>query len=229
VRSALPRLGPLLVLLAAACSTPEPQLARRQPAAERRIHIVRPGETLWAISQRYGTTVEALAQLNDLADPTRIRTAQLLVVPAQRSVPRARREDPWSERDPRGKSDGSHRFRWPLSGDVTSSFGVRNGAHHDGIDISVRSGTPVRAAEAGRVIHSDDSLAGYGNLIIVKHAGAFSSVYAHNRRNLARVGEFVEQGQLIAESGQTGRASAPHLHFEIRRDGRPLNPLIYLE
>jgi murein DD-endopeptidase MepM/ murein hydrolase activator NlpD len=65
-------------------------------------------------------------------------------------------------------------------------------------------------------------------MIIVKHAGAFSSVYAHNHRNLVKVGEFVEKGQVIAESGQSGRTTAPHVHFEIRRNGKAVNPLTYL-
>ena len=90
------------------------------------------------------------------------------------------------------------------------------------------SGAAVRAAASGRVIHSDASLAGYGNMVIIKHRGDLSSVYAHNRRNLARVGDFVEPGQVIAEAGQTGRATSPHVHFEIRRDGKPIDPLDYL-
>jgi murein DD-endopeptidase MepM/ murein hydrolase activator NlpD len=105
---------------------------------------------------------------------------------------------------------------------------MRRGAHHDGIDISARAGAAVRAAESGRVVHADDSLPGYGKLVIVKHTGPYSTVYAHNRKILVRVGEFVKKGQVISEVGQTGRASAPHLHFEIRRDGAPGNPLDYL-
>ncbi len=117
------------------------------------------------------------------------------------------------KRDRRGRSPGV-RFQWPVRGQLASHYGLRGNAHHDGIDISGRSGVKIRAAEAGRVIHSDDSLAGYGNVVILKHAGVFSTVYAHNHRNLVKVGEFVERGQVIAELGQSGRASAPHLHFE---------------
>jgi murein DD-endopeptidase MepM/ murein hydrolase activator NlpD len=105
---------------------------------------------------------------------------------------------------------------------------MRRLAHHDGIDISASQGSLIRAAEAGRVVHSGNKLSGYGNLIIIKHAGAFATVYAHNARNLARVGQFIEKGEVIAEVGRTGRASAPHLHFEVRRDGKPRNPVDYL-
>jgi murein DD-endopeptidase MepM/ murein hydrolase activator NlpD len=119
-------------------------------------------------------------------------------------------------------------LEWPLSGRVTSGFGMRNGAHHDGIDIPARMGSVIRAAESGRVVHADSSLAGYGNMIIVKHTGDISTVYAHNSRNLVHVGDFVDKGQIIAEVGQTGRTTAPHLHFEVRRDGKPRNPVDYL-
>ena len=78
------------------------------------------------------------------------------------------------------------------------------------------------------MVHSDSRLAGYGNMIIIKHAGKVSTVYAHNRANLVKVGEFVKKGQVIAEVGRTGRTTAPHLHFEVREDGRARNPLSYL-
>lgn len=212
--------GSLLTLLVMGCSTPA-------PLGPGGVHVVRRGETLWSISQRYGTSVEQLARANHIRDFTQIRVGQRLRIPGRGTAVRKGSSAIWTATDPRGSS-GHNAFIWPVRGSITSGYGVRNGAHHDGIDISVRKRTPVRAVEAGRVVHSDDSLAGYGKMIIVKHRGAFSSVYAHNHKNLVRVGDFVEQGQVIAESGQSGRASAPHLHFEIRRDGRAINPLSYL-
>ena len=117
---------------------------------------------------------------------------------------------------------------WPVQGRITSGFGRRRFDHHAGIDIAAPSGSRVRAAEAGRVVHSDNKLSGYGNLVIIKHAGSFATVYAHNRKNLVRVGQFVDKGEVVAEVGETGRASAPHLHFEVRRNGKSENPLRYL-
>jgi murein DD-endopeptidase MepM/ murein hydrolase activator NlpD len=106
---------------------------------------------------------------------------------------------------------------------------MRRRTHHDGIDIRAPRGTIVRAAESGRVIHADASLAGYGNMVILKHAGRLSTVYAHNRKLLVRVGDFVEKGDAIAEVGQTGNATTPHLHFEIRAVGAARDPLDYLK
>jgi len=208
------------VVILAGCRSPGPD---DRP----RYHTVSRGETLWRISQNYGTSVQALARANRIPDQTKIRTGMRLYIPP--SVPRgtAPTPDRYAASHPRGRS-GSVRLAWPVKGQLTSRYGLRGSSHHDGIDIAARRGTPIQAADAGRVVHSDNSLAGYGHMVIVKHAGSYSTVYAHNRKNLVRVGDFVDKGQVIAEVGSSGRTSAPHLHFEVRQDGKPRNPLKYL-
>jgi murein DD-endopeptidase MepM/ murein hydrolase activator NlpD len=99
---------------------------------------------------------------------------------------------------------------------------------HEGIDIAAPRGTPVRAAAPGRVVHSDWSISGYGNLVIIEHRGGLVTLYAHNRVNRVRVGQYVEAGQVVSEVGRTGHATGPHLHFEVRRDGKPRDPLDFL-
>ncbi len=118
-------------------------------------------------------------------------------------------------------------FIWPVRGKITARFDPRHDSLNDGIDIAAPPGTPVRATLAGQVIYSD-RLRGYGNLIIVRHRGGYASVYAHNRKNLVRQGQKVTQRQVIAEVGDTGRITTPHLHFEIRRNNVARNPLSYL-
>ncbi|MEE8312897.1 MAG: M23 family metallopeptidase, partial [Myxococcota bacterium] len=217
--------GLALVLAVSGCGATGPP-SGSSPA---RIHTVKGGETLWRISRKYETSVAAIARANGLKDPTKLAIGQKLRIPAghRRHRVAAAPSNRWMTRDARGRSPGVD-FRWPVRGKLASRYGMRDNAHHDGIDISGKRGTRILAAEAGRVIHSDNSLAGYGNMIILKHTGVYSTVYAHNRRNLVKVGQFVEKGQAIAELGDTGRTTAPHLHFEIRRDGRPANPLDYL-
>ena len=99
---------------------------------------------------------------------------------------------------------------------------------HDGIDIAAKAGTPIYAAAAGKVVYADSRLTGYGNLIIIRHSSDMFTAYAHNRNNLVVVGQMVKQGQHIANVGATGRASGPHLHFEVRRGERAVDPLAYL-
>ena len=119
------------------------------------------------------------------------------------------------------------RFGWPVGGEVSSRFGWRRGRRHEGIDIRARRGSRVVAAEAGRVIHSG-RLGAYGNVVIVKHAGRYSTVYAHNERNLVEKGRFVERGETLATVGRSGNATGAHLHFEVRRDRVAQDPLTFL-
>ncbi len=114
-------------------------------------------------------------------------------------------------------------FRWPLSGIVTSPYGVRDGSMHEGIDISVPEGTAIAASADGTVIFSQDH-GGYGNVVIIQHTDNYFSVYAHNSKNIAKEGQKVKAGEKIALSGKTGKASGPHLHFEIRIGSKPIDP-----
>jgi murein DD-endopeptidase MepM/ murein hydrolase activator NlpD len=118
-------------------------------------------------------------------------------------------------------------LQWPLRGPITSGFGWRRGRFHAGIDLDAARGTPVRAAQAGRVVLSGWQR-GYGNLVILDHGDGYETVYAHHRRNRIHEGEWVAKGGVIAEVGSSGNATAPHLHFEVRRAGEPEEPLRHL-
>lgn len=123
--------------------------------------------------------------------------------------------------------DGKNGFSWPVAGTISSKFGPRGNSFHDGLDIAAPLGTPILAATNGEVIYSG-ALRGYGNLVILRHRDGYVTVYAHNQKNLVKEGERVRRGQVIARVGQTGRASGPHLHFEVRKDNLARNPLRYL-
>ena len=127
---------------------------------------------------------------------------------------------------PRPSSGG--RFAWPVRGIVVSVFGFRSGRQHAGLDISAREGTPIRASAAGVVTFSDGTSGGYGNMVLIDHSDGFVTAYAHNRDNLVSAGARVNQGDVIATVGATGNATGPHVHFEIRRRGRAVNPRPYL-
>ena len=124
-------------------------------------------------------------------------------------------------------SSGSGVLGWPVSGPVTSGFGLRWGRMHEGIDIAVAEGTPVRAAGAGTVIYAG-WMGGYGNLVVVDHGNGLSTAYAHNSSLGVGVGQSVTAGQVVSYSGNTGNSTGPHVHFEVRVNGSAVDPLGYL-
>jgi murein DD-endopeptidase MepM/ murein hydrolase activator NlpD len=124
-------------------------------------------------------------------------------------------------------SPSSSGFIWPVSGPVVSPFGMRWGRMHTGIDIAVGYGTPIHAAASGRVIYAG-WMDGYGNLVFVDHGGGISTGYAHQSSIAVSNGQTVSQGQVIGYVGCTGHCFGPHLHFEVRVNGSPVDPLGYL-
>jgi len=116
---------------------------------------------------------------------------------------------------------------WPVSGPVTSGYGWRWGRLHEGIDIAVPTGTPVVAAASGHVIVAG-WMGGYGNLVVIDHGGGLATAYGHNSSFGVGSGSTVSQGQTIAYAGSTGNSTGPHVHFEVRVNGSPVDPLGYL-
>jgi murein DD-endopeptidase MepM/ murein hydrolase activator NlpD len=141
--------------------------------------------------------------------------------------------DPHEHAKPSGPSTPaktSGHFVWPVRGQIISGFGRRaNGVHNDGINIAAEPGSAVKAAEAGVVVYAGNELAGYGNLLLIRHANGFVTAYAHNKKLLVDKGATVRQGQTIALVGSTGDVDRPQLHFEIRKGDRAVDPGHYLE
>ena len=122
---------------------------------------------------------------------------------------------------------GSGGLIWPVNGPVVSPFGMRWGRLHAGVDIAVPSGTPVRAAKSGNVLIAG-WVGGYGNYTCIGHGGGLSTCYGHQSSIGTSVGANVSQGQVIGSSGCTGHCFGPHVHFETRINGAPVNPMGYL-
>ena len=134
---------------------------------------------------------------------------------------------PWKEYSQNVADSDNGEFEWPIEGgQITSGYGVRLGRFHEGLDISGHAGQPIHSAGNGRVVYVG-SMNGYGHLIVIYHGRGITSVYAHNRENLVRVGQIIEKGQVIGTVGKTGDATGYHVHFEIRKNGKPQNPLVY--
>ena len=220
---------PLLVLIlffAGGCAS-QTTISKSRPQGT--YHVVTPGETLFRIGKAYGVTYQELARVNGIKDAGQIKVGQRIFIPgATRPLP-VETITP-AESAPAAPvlpEPGFETFLWPVNGTINSGFGPRGSSFHDGIDIAAPEGTPILAIEAGEVIYSDQ-LRGYGNMVILRHAGGIVSVYAHNESNLVREGQSVVRGEVVARVGSTGRVSGPHLHFEIRRNNAAQDPLRYL-
>jgi|GEM_PF-626286 len=200
-------------------------------------HTVRRGETIYRISKMYGVSQKDIIRANKIKDITKVYVGQVLFIPGARKLrndPGARTPPPQHTTAPPPKRSiharcppGSIKFIWPAKGKLTSGFGIRNGRQHDGIDIANKIGTPINAVADGVVIYAG-RLGGYGLIVILKHEGSFKTIYAHNRKNLVKKGDTVRQGQKIAELGNSGNATGPHLHFEVRCGQEATDPIPYL-
>ncbi len=216
------------------------------------VHVVQSGDSLYAISRRYGVDMRSLAQKNNIQSPYTIFPGQQLMVPdtytTATAVARApsRQQPPSttpqstrpSSRDtvsapvapPAPPARSGSRFVWPVDGELVSKFGpAGKGLHNDGINIAVREGAEVRAAENGVVAYSGNELQGFGNLLLIKHADGWMTAYAHNKELLVKRGDEVKRGQVISRAGQSGNVRSPQLHFELRRGTRAVDPLRYLD
>ena len=120
-------------------------------------------------------------------------------------------------------------FRWPVRGRIISDFGVKpGGSKNDGINLAVPSGTDIKAAEDGTIVYAGNELKGFGNLVLIRHDNGWVSAYAHNKELRVRRGDVVRRGQTIAMAGATGSVTQPQLHFELRKDNKPVDPMNHL-
>lgn len=207
--------------------------------------VVRLGDTLIKLAQRYGLTLQELLRLNPGLDTARlVAGTQIQLVQAapgrSRMVlglkPTTSGGASWPELPnfgestrPFGQPNTSTGWIWPSRGIFTSGYGWRWGRMHKGIDLANNVGTPIVAAKEGRVAFAGWHEGGYGYLVTLAHPDGSRSLYAHNSRLLVKVGQDVDQGQAIAQMGSTGRSTGPHLHFEIHPPSRgAVNPLQFL-
>lgn len=195
-------------------------------------HVVERHQTLYRICKTYGVDLKEVASLNGITDPSKIETGQRIFIAGAKKVLKVEIyiDDVAAEQGEKSKVTYKKLdFIWPVEGKITDVFREAENKKHQGIDISSPIGTPIRASNAGRVIYSNNSIKGYGNLIILRHSEEYVSVYAHNQVNLVEEGTWAEKGQVIGKVGQTGKATGPHLHFEIRKNNKALNPLLFLK
>ena len=193
------------------------------------VHVVSPGQTLWRIAKAYGVPLEKLAESNGIEDPTRVEVGTALRIPG---ASRPLDVPPYPLPIPRPEVEGGRLsvgdgsdLVWPVAGGVVlSHFGAARRSHrHAGLDIRGSRGQEIFAARAGLVTFSGTQR-GYGKVVIVDHGDGLQTLYAHANALVARQGDHVERGQAIATVGRSGNATTDHVHFEVRRDGVPIDP-----
>jgi lipoprotein NlpD len=238
----------ITLLVLSACSTSQHQAPvqdRRQPPSDKITHHrVSQGETMFSIAWRYGMDYKTLAGYNGIRRPYTIYPGQKLrlhqqvvttqSLPVKVSKPVIKTTVSRSKTPTRttvskpSKSVGysSFKWRWPARGKLIANFSTSKGLNK-GVDIAGRLGESVSAAGPGVVVYAGNGLRGYGNLLIIKHNEKYLSAYAHNHKLLVKEGGAVKAGQKIAEIGSSG-TDKNKLHFEIRRNGKPVDPMQYL-
>lgn len=214
------------------------------------------GDTVSAISRRFGISQQELIDANNLQEPYRIYVGRPLTIPgvsvaesypepSDPDVAVASARETLSEASGRESvvtgspetgdtheglaGGGASGFTWPVEGRIISRFGdPLDGRPNDGINVAAPAGAPVRAAASGTVVYAGDELPGYGNLVLVRHADGYISAYAHNASLVVALGDTVSAGQIIARVGQTGSVNRPQLHFRIRREDKAVDPVALL-
>ena len=208
-----------------------------------RYHEVSAGETGIAIARAYGVGWSALVAENGLAEPYVLRVGQRLRLPGGATAPMTPEESaaaftldiddimtgsaPAPVRPPAAAAAAvANRFAWPLEGRLLQRFGPAGGGRvNDGIKIAASLGAPVRAAAGGRIAYAGTDVPLLGGLILIEHTGGWISAYGHLDRVAVRNGDVVESGAIIATAGESGQVREPQLHFELRQNRRPVDPL----
>lgn len=202
-----------------------------------RYHEVAQGETLNSIAKKFDVPLSGLVESNPDLSRGKIRAGEKVYIPFEErtdwdSESLTYAVDKRVPASKEGKGENLPAFIWPTKGNLSSFFGLRYRHHkettHEGIDVAAPTGTPVKAARSGHVIYVGNRIRGYGNMVIIRHADSYSTVYAHLSKFHVKKGQFIARGALLGKVGRTGRARGAHLHFEIRDGQTPVDPILYL-
>lgn len=190
---------------------------------------VQSGDNLYRIGLRFGQSAQTLAAWNNLSDPTKIEVGQVLRVRPKggSASTSARPQAGAAERETAVAPTNRLNLQWPVDNGSANVIAPYNGGSNKGIDIGGEAGTPVKAAAAGKVLYAGEGLRGYGKLILISHNSSTLTAYAHNQSISVQKDQTVQAGQLIGTMGDTD-ADRVKLHFEVRINGKAVNPMPYL-
>lgn len=233
---------PVLLLFLTAC---DPYKVPMVPSYQRIPVIeVEKNDTLYSLSQKYDTSVKELARKNNISRQEELRTGQQLALPqsAKNNFVRSTTETvapTVSDTVPQKGTTklnrpfvatGKVNFSWPVKGKIISDYGAHStGIKNDGINISAKAGTAIKASESGVIVYAGNELKGYGNMVLIRHEKEYMTAYAHADKITVQTGDVVEKGAHIGYVGTTGNIKTPQLHFEIRHKTKSIDPKNYLQ
>ncbi len=195
------------------------------PSVDGVLYKIQNGETLSELALLNKIDMDKIVDINKLESPEKLKLGQKIIMPDVAKVTPV----PTKKTLSRGGSLPTFEGALPVIGRISSTFGPRWGKEHGGIDIAAPTGTDVYAFMGGKVTFSGWNDGGYGNLVIMDHGNGLQSYYAHNSKLLVKKGENISKGTQIADVGSTGRSTGPHSHFEVRKNGTPVNPYNYIK
>jgi murein DD-endopeptidase MepM/ murein hydrolase activator NlpD len=220
-----------------------------------RIYTVRKGDFLSKIAAIQRADMNAIAKVNKLRKPYTLHVGQKLKIPyvgmsssarmevasrkktssksskkkATKKVRKFKKSTKKKATKTRSSRRSVGRFAWPIKGKLVSKFGAKKGGvFNDGINITARAGSKIKASEAGTVVYTGNGLKGYGNLMIIRHSGGWMTAYAHSKSFAVKKGQKIRKGQVIAYVGRTGNVTKPQVHFAIRKGRDAVDPMKYL-
>ncbi len=209
------RAGVPMVAIAEANGLSEPyvvKIGQKLVIPRQRVHLIKPGDTGFGIAYQYGVPFAQIALANGIKPDAVLKAGQTLIIPAMISNPM-----PIEIKEPA--------FRRPHDGPVILGWKRRaDGTGHEGLDFRIKPGDMIRAAASGTVIFAGKAPERFGNLVVVDHGNGWATAYGHLSRITVKKGETIRAGERIGLGGQTGEATGPELHFEIRHDGQPIDP-----
>lgn len=220
--------------LAMACAPRTPPALRPELADRYPVHVVEAGDNLYRIALMYDVPLEEIQSLNELVDPSQLQVGQRLLIPKPLPLPPApaaeRRAAPPADPAalsscPGGRVDlaiSSAGLAWPVDGVVLARFGDVDGQPHPGLDIGAPEGTPVYASRPGEVTFAGEQ-PGFGPVVILRHGPGAFTLYARNAALCVQAGDEVQRGEILGRVGDAG-TGVPYLYFEVREDGRPVDP-----
>lgn len=203
----------------------KPGIVLRVPNQDGIFYKIKKGDSLSGISKKYKLDTKNIRDANPDADFSTLNVGEEIFLPGASPAVSV-----YSSSSSGSSGSYSRSFRWPVMGRINSPFGWRRHpitgrrTFHTGIDIRAGIGVPIRASKGGRVAYSG-WMSGYGRVVVVNHGNGYSTLYAHCSKLLVRRGAKISAGQVIAKVGASGRVTGPHLHFEVRKNNKPINPL----